>query len=147
MGWADPTYWAGHNHKRVGPDSAQKGLGWSRPNKTSLVVWAKTILARNKMNGPEPFWPKTKNINAGPSSAWPSNKDGGGIIPPPPSCMQNVIRYASRRKSYHHRQKTMRGEEGLPGAEGGVALLVGLLRWRCCGGGRWRWRTDGGSKQ
>jgi hypothetical protein len=31
----------------------------------------------------------------------------------------------------------MRGKESLPGAEEAVALVC-RLRWRCCGGGRWR---------
>jgi hypothetical protein len=52
----------------TGPDSAQQGLGRSRPNKVSYFRlgrtwprqqgWARISLAHKHMAGPEPVWPR-----------------------------------------------------------------------------------------
>jgi len=72
----------------------------------------------------------------GQNQPGPATKPTGrGIIPPLPSsccrtcsaCRRNLSR--QRSKSGGERRVTWRG--------GGSALLVWMLRWQCCGGGRW----------
>jgi len=61
---------------------------------------------------------------------------GGGIIFPLPS---SCIRSACKRNLYKKWSKSG-GERRVTWHGGGGALLVWLLRWRCCSGGRWRCR-------
>ena len=56
LGRPNPTNWAGRSPKRVGPDSVQNGLGRSRPNKLSFLIWARSGPDGN-IAGPEPDWP------------------------------------------------------------------------------------------
>jgi len=53
--------------------------------------------------------------------------------------MQNAIHSACRRNLCPKWSKKG-GERKVTWRGGGGALLVWLLRWRCCGGGRWRCR-------
>ena len=107
--WAGPT-------QLTRPDSTPKGLGQSRPNSFTLLrVWA----------GPGP------DIRAGPELAWPRKQNGGGDYFPPPILLHAGGSYATKlSKSGGARRGTWRG--------GGSDLPVRLLRWRFCGGGRWR---------
>jgi len=99
--------------------------------------WARISLAHKHMAGPKPVWPREeKTNNAGPESAWPSNITSGGELfsPSPPACRTLFVLHAGEKqrncKQLRGRKVTWRGGDG--------ALLVWLLRWRCCGGGRWR---------
>ena len=114
MGWAGPAHptgpdsaqncWADFGPKWVGPISAQKKL--------NIILWARP--------GPED--------RAGPGSAWPKPKRGGGNYFPPHPCMQNTTRSAcgegnekNKRENEGGRKVTWRG--------GGCASLS-VLRQR-----------------
>ena len=131
----------------TGPISVPKGLGRSRPNKNLLFLFGPDPA------GPESVWPiNTSELGqnqpgpvkgthqcwarTGLAHHWKTNR--GGIILPPSSCMQNECS-ASRKKTQTTKKK---GEEKCTWCRGGGALLVGLLRWRRCGGGRWRCRCS-----
>ena len=116
----------------LGPAQPQNVLGRSRPNKNLVFLfWARP--------GPEG--------RAGPGSAWPINKTswartslaqhkkltGELFSPHPPACRTNLLHAEGNAGD----KSKMRGKESLPGAEEAVALVC-RLRWRCCGGGRWR---------
>ena len=118
LGWAGPANWAG---------LSPKGLGWSRPN--SSLCFFGLGRTRSRHHG----WART-------SLAQKKTKRGGGIIfPLPSSCMKNEYRSAYRRNLYRKWSKSG-GERRVTWHRRGDALLVWLLRWRCCGGGRWRCR-------
>ena len=85
MGWAGPA-------QPTGPDSAQNcwadlGPKWVGPisaqNKKHIIFWARP--------GPED--------RAGPGSAWPKPKRGGGELFSPHPCMQNATRSACRERN------------------------------------------------
>ena len=123
-GWADlgPTKSSIFRLGRTWP----RQQGWAR---TSLAHktqgWARTSLAQRRKN---------QQCRARISLARQHNIRGG-IIFPLPSCMQNAVRSACRGKTT--KVQTIRGRK-VTWRGGGCALLVWLLRWRCCGGGRWR---------
>ena len=82
MGWAGPA-------QPTGPDSAQNCWADFGPK------WVGPISAQKKLNiifgarpGPEE--------RAGPGSAWPKPKRGGGNYFPPHPCMHNATRSACR---------------------------------------------------
>jgi len=110
---------------RVGPaqltglDSAQKG--WADLGPT--VLSASLGLGR--------MWPRHEGW-----ARKEKKKEGGGIIFPHPS---SCIRSACKRNLYKKWSKSG-GERRVTWHGGGGALLVWLLRWRCCSGGRWRCR-------
>jgi len=131
VGWAGPA-------QLTGLDSALK-KGWADlgPIKSPIFVWA--IPGPDSRDGPESVWPreeKKRQCWARISLAQQHNIRGGIISPPPllhaercSFCMQG--RKKPRKcKQLGGRKVTSRGGDG--------ALLVWLLRWRCCGGGRWR---------
>jgi hypothetical protein len=106
-GWAGPNHWARLSPKLwadfgpnwVGPISAQKNIFfWARP-------------------GPED--------RAGPGSAWPKPKRGGGnYFPPTPACRTLLVLHAGKEKEMNARMRrkvTWRG--------GGCASLA-VLRQR-----------------
>jgi len=92
------------------------------------------------------FSPKNLISPSGPGSAQkaglgqdspgPATKTGGGnYFPPTPACRTLFVLHAEKEKKnktqeWGRRRVTWRG--------GGGASLVCRLRWRCCGGGRWR---------
>jgi len=93
--------------------------------------WARTSLAHKHKAGPEPVWPREgKTNNAGPESAWPGNiTSGGNYFPPsPPACRTLFVLHAGEK-----RKCKQLGGRKVTWREGGGALLVWLLRWRCCG--------------
>ena len=151
----------------TGPDSAQKGLGRSRPSrdwadlgptKSSIFRlgrtwprqqgWARTSLA-HKTQG----WARTslaqrrknQQCRARISLARQHNIRGG-IIFPLPSCMQNAVRSACRGKTT--KVQTIRGEKSYLAwrrwCVAGLAALLAVLRWRLVAV---LWLTGGGSKQ
>jgi len=67
-----------------------------------------------------------------------TTKTNGGNYFPPSSCMQNDVLHAGGNVG----NKINEGEEEFTWHEGGGALLVELLRWPCCGGGRWQCRCS-----
>jgi hypothetical protein len=79
--------------------------------KFSLLLWVRTGLAQKKK--------KTR---------------GEELFPPsyPPACRC--------RRNLCWKQSKSGGEIRVTWHRGGGALLVWLLRWQCCGGGRWRCR-------
>ena len=152
MGRAGPT-------QLTRPESAQKGLGRSRPSrdwadlgptKSPIFVWVGP--SPDSRDGPESVWPtntwlgqnqsgpeKKKTNNAGPESAWPSNIASGGVnyFPPPllhaehcSFCMQGRTTKA----------QTIRGEKSYLAWKrwcvAGLAASLEVLRL-----------TGGGSKQ
>jgi len=79
MGWAGPTDWAGLSPKLLG--RFRPKMGWADlgpKKKVNIIFWARP--------GPED--------RAGPGSAWPKPKRGGGELFSPHPCMQNATRSA-----------------------------------------------------
>ena len=141
MGRAGPT-------QLTGPDSAQKGLGRSWPNKVFYfssgpdLAQTSVILAHKHKAGPEPVWPREgKTYNAGPESAWPGNITSGGNYFPPP--LLHAERCGKTTKV-----QTIRGEKSYLAwrrwCVAGLAASLAVLRWRPVAG---LWLTGGGSKQ
>ena len=130
MGWARPA-------QLTGPDSAQKGWADLGPTKFLIFVWARINLAHKTSGlGQNQLAQRRKPISAGPAPAWPSIKiqREGNYFPPP------ILLHADQMFCMQEETQVMKkmqgGEEFTWRGEGG-ALLVGLLRWRCCGGDRW----------
>ena len=99
MGWAGSA-------QLTGPDTAPKGLGRSRPNKISFLVWARP--SPNSRAGPESVWP-TNTSELGQNQPGPTKEshqcwartslaqhqktNGGDYFPPshPPICITFVL--------------------------------------------------------
>jgi len=83
-------------------------------------------------SGPGP----AQKAGLGQDPPGPAKKTGGGnYFPPTPACKTLFVLHAEKEKKvkmqeWGRRRVTWRG--------GGGASLVCRLRWRCCGGGRWR---------
>jgi len=106
MGWAGPA-------QPTGPDSAQNGLGRSRPKKKlNILFWARP--------GPED--------RAGPGSAWPKPKRGGGnYFPPTPACRTLLVLHAGKETKKNKRENE--GGRKVTWRGGGCASLA-VLRQR-----------------
>ena len=87
QGWSGPPRLGRTQPKISGPISAQNGLGRSRPKKKlNIIFWAIIFWARP---GPED--------RAGPGSAWPKPKRGGGnYFPPTPACRTLLVLHAGK---------------------------------------------------
>jgi len=115
LGWAGPA-------QLTGLDSAQKGVGQSRPNKVFYFRlgqtwprqsgWAKVSLAHKHIrNGPELAWPSERNPSVlgqnRPGPALENQLVGGTIFPHPPACRTNVLHAGGKRR----KPKEIKGEE------------------------------------
>jgi len=91
LGWSDPTDWAGLNPKLLG--RFRPKLGWADlgpKQKTNIFFWARP--------GPED--------RAGPGSAWPKPKRGGGnYFPPTPACRTLLVLHAGKEKEMNARTR------------------------------------------
>jgi len=119
----------------TGSDSAQKVWADLGPTKSSIFHlgqtwpwqqgWARTSLAQRRKN--QQCWARI-------SLARQHNIRGELFSPSLLACRTLFILHAREKqrkcKQLGGRKVTWRG--------GGGALLVWLLHWRCCGGGRWR---------
>ena len=148
MGRAGPTNWAGRSPKRVGPESAQNGLGRSRPKKTLLLnlgqiwprrqySWARTRLAQRRkkqmlgQNQPGPATYRT----------W---GEGELFSPSPPACKTLIcMQERTNKKCNQWRgRRTYLARRRRPLADQNASMVV--LWWRPVAVS---WLTDGGSKR
>ena len=105
--------WAGLSPKLLGRFRPKMDWADLGPKKLNIIFWARP--------GPED--------RAGPGSAWPKPKRGGGNYFPPHPCMQNATRSACGEGNEKKNKRENEGGRKVTWRGGGCASLA-VLRQR-----------------